>query len=206
MIETDFQNSTASNSFMVDGVSYSFSGYMDQFVPDQIRKKVQDLSKPEKKDSGTFFNTTKHTKKGNEDMDGDAKKTEQAITDAAQLKQAYPALCDQIAADAVAAERARIKAIDEIAGNIPADMLEKAKYEEPVSAADLALACMKADNHAGKEFLNQMVEEMQNSGADEVGAEPNTGYDPEAQKRAENAQKVSGFAAVLKKDKRRGKE
>ena len=204
VIETDFQNSSVSNSFMVDGVSYSFSGYMDQFVPDQIRKKVQALSKPEKKDSGTFFNTTNHTKKGNEDMEGDAKKTEQAITDAAQLKQAYPELCDQIASAAVDAERARIKAIDEIAGNIPADMLNKAKYEEPVSAADLALACMKADNHAGKEFFDQMVKEMQNSGADEVGAELNAGYDPEGQKKAENVQKVSRFAAALKKDKRRG--
>lgn len=206
VIETDFQNSSVSNQFMVNGISYSFSGYMDRFVPDNIRKKVQDLSKSDKKDAGTFFNTANHTKKGNENMEGDTKKSEQAITDAAQLRQAYPALCDQISADAVALERARIKAIDEIAGNIPADMLEKAKYEEPVSAADLALACMKADNLAGKEFLNQMAEEMKNSGTDDVGAEPNTGYDPEGEKKAENAQKVSGFAAKLKKDKRRGKE
>lgn len=83
--------------------------------------------------------------------------------------------------------------------------MQKAKYEDPVSAADLALACMKADNLAGKEFLNQMAEEMQKSGAAGIGAEPNAGHDPEGEKKAENAQKVRGFAAKLKKDKRRGK-
>ena len=110
----------------------------------------------------------------------------------------------EFADDAVSAERARLKAIDEIAKGIPEDVLMKARYDEPVSAADLALAQMKANNAAGQQFLNNMVSEMQDSGAAAVGAEPNTGYDPESQKKVENAQKVAGFAAKLKADKRRG--
>ena len=80
----------------------------------------------------------------------------------------------------------------------------KARYEEPVSAADLALAQMKANNAAGQQFLTDMVQELRGSGAGAVGAEPNTGYDTQAQKKVENAQKVAGFAAKLKADKRRG--
>lgn len=46
---------------------------------------------------------------------------------------------------------------------------------------------------------------MTNSGAGDIGTDPNAGYDPESQKNAERAQNVSGFAAKLGKDKRRGK-
>lgn len=131
-------------------------------------------------------------------------KTMPVISDAAGLKAAYPQLCAQIAADAVSAEMERLKAIDEIAKGIPEDVLMKARYDEPISAADLALAQMKANNAAGQQFLNSMVQEMQNSGAAAVGTEPNTGYDTAQQKQAESAQKVAGFANKLKADKRRG--
>ena len=67
-------------------------------------------------------------------------KTTPVITDAAALKAAYPQLCAQIAADAVSAERERLKAIDEISNGIPEELLAKAKYDEPMSAADLGLA------------------------------------------------------------------
>lgn len=196
VIEADFQNTAFSNNFMVNGVPYSFKNYTEKFVPDNIRKKVRDLS-------GTFFDTQKPTKKGIEKMD-EENRTMPAISDTAGLRAAYPQLCAQIAADAVSEERERLKAIDEIAKGIPEDVLMKARYDEPVSAAELALAQMKANNAAGQQFLDNMIHEMQNSGAAAVGAEPNTGYDQESQKKAENAQKVAGFAAKLKADKRRG--
>ena len=85
-------------------------------------------------------------------------------------------------------------------------MRMKARYEEPVSAAELALAQMRANNAAGQQFLRDMTEEMKNSGTADVGAEPNTGYDLEGQKKAESMQKAAGFAAKLKKDKRREKK
>lgn len=203
VIEADFQNSALSKNFMVDGVPYSFKNYMEKFVPDNIRKRVLDLSKTPQKETGAFFDTLKNTQKGNEKMD-EENKTMPVISDAAGLKAAYPQLCAQIAADAVSAERERLKAIDEIAKGIPEDVLMKARYDEPISAADLALAQMKANNAAGQQFLNSMVQEMQNSGAAAVGTEPNTGYDTAQQKQAESAQKVAGFANKLKADKRRG--
>lgn len=203
VIEADFQNSALSKKFMVNGVPYSFRNYVEKFVPDNIREKVLDLSKTPQKETGAFFDTPKNKQKGNEKMD-EENKTTPVISDAAGLKAAYPQLCAQIAADAVSAERERLKAIDEISKGIPEDVLMKARYEEPISAADLALAQMKANNAAGQQFLNSMVQEMQNSGAAAVGTEPNTGYDTAQQKQAESAQKVAGFANKLKADKRRG--
>jgi len=199
--EADFQDSAFTKNFMVDGIPYSFKNYVEKFVPDSIRKKVQDLSAP-RGGSGAFFDTSKQPQKGNGKMEEENRGTG-VISDAAGLKAAYPQLCAQIAADAVAAERERLKAIDEIALGIPEDVLMKARYDDPVSAADLALAQMKADNAAGKRFLEQMAEDMQDSGAVAVVTDPNTGYDPEGQKKAENARKTAGFAAKLKSDRRR---
>ncbi len=203
VIEAEFQNSAFSNHFMMNGVPYSFKNYMEKFVPDNIRKKVQALSELPKTEAGTFLN--KSIMKGREKM-GEENMTIPDISDVAGLKAAYTQLCAQIASDAVTAERERLKAIDEIANGIPEDVLMKARYDEPVSAADLALAQMKANNSAGTKFFNDMVVDMQNSGAAEVGTEPNVGYDATQQKQAESAQKVLNFANKLKADKRRGEK
>lgn len=202
LIEADVHNNAFSDNFMVNGVPYSFKNYVEKFVPGNIRKKVQALSGTSQKDAGTFFNISKGIQEGNAKMD-EENTTTLVISDVAGLKAAYPQLCAQIADDAVSEERKRLKDIDEIAKGIPEDVLMKARYDEPVSAADLAFAQMKANNAAGKQFLNNMVDDLQNSGAAAVGLEPNTGYDAENQKNTENEQKVAGFAAMLKKDKRR---
>ena len=144
LIDAGFQDNAFSNKFMVDGVSYSFKNYIDTFVPEKVRKKVQDLSKTPQKDAGTFFNTKTKSQKGNNSMGEETNTTAPVITDVETLKAAYPELCARVATEAVDAERARLKAIDEIAAGIPEDLLQKAKYSEPISAADLALAQLKA--------------------------------------------------------------
>lgn len=195
LIDAGFQDNAFSNKFMVDGVSYSFKNYIDKFVPEKVKKKVQDLSKTPQKETGTFFDITTKPQKGNNSMGEETNKTAPVITDVESLKAAYPELCAKVATEAV----------DEIAAGIPEDLLQKAKYSEPISAADLAYAQLKANNQAGQQFFNHMVDDMNDSGAGSVGTDPNAGYDPESQKSAERAQNVSGFAAKLGKDKRRGK-
>lgn len=203
LIEGDFSNAAFSNCFKVDGVSYTYGKYMENFVPDEIRKKVQALSKTPQKGAGAFSNKP-ISQKGSKKMDENMVTPE--IKDAAGLKAAYPEMCAQIAAEAVKNERERLKAIDEIAQGIPADVLEKAKYTEPVTAADLALAQMKANNKAGQKFMDDLEKDLETSGAAAVGGDPNSGYDPEGEQRVQSAEKVSGFAAMLGKDKRRGKK
>lgn len=207
VIENDFQDNAFSNKFTANAASLSFKNYLETAVPDNIRKKVQDLSKTPLKDEGTFSDTTINPQKGSNDMGKEAiENTAPVIKDAAQLRGAYPDIVDQIVKDAISEERARMKAIDEIAAGIPDDVLEKAKYTEPMSAADLALATMKANNKAGQQTMNNIIEDLANSGADSVGTTPNAGNDVTEDKKVESEAKVTGFAAVLGKDKRRGKK
>ncbi len=203
LVEDGFSNSAFSSKFVVDGVPYSFNNYLEKFVPDEIRKKAQALSKMPQKGARAFSNKP-ISQKGSKKMDGKNLATQETM-DAAGLKAAYPDICAQIAAEAVDKERERLKAIDEIAAGVPADVLEKAKYTEPVTAADLALAQMKANSKAGQKFMDDLEKDLQGSGAVAVGGEPNAGYDPEGEKKARDGQKISGFAAKLKSDKRRGK-
>lgn len=52
--------------------------------------------------------------------------------------------------EGVTAERARISAIDQIAGNIAQDLVHNAKYDKPVSAETLALEALKSGSIAQK--------------------------------------------------------
>ena len=78
-----------------------------------------------------------------------------AIQDAAQLRTAYPDFVNQIVEEAIKAERDRLKDIDSIANGIPNDVLMKAKYEEPLSAADLALAPVTCKQPGRTENIKQ---------------------------------------------------
>lgn len=203
VIETGFQDNAFSNKFSVNGVPCSFKNYLETVVPDNIRKKVQALSITPPKESGTFSN--KNVQKGSNNMGEEStKNTAPVITDAAHLRSAYPEFVNQIVTDAVNTERERLKAIDEIASGIPDDVLNKAKYGEPISAADLALAQMKANNKAGQQTLNNIVADLTDSGAAAVGSTPNAGTSEEDDKKAESEAKVNNFASFLGKDKRRG--
>ena len=92
------------------------------------------------------------------------------------------------------------------ANGIPNDVLMKAKYEEPLSAADLALAQLRANNQAGQKTLNNLTDDLANSGAGSVGTVPNVGNDGGSQQKAEQREaKVGGLVNALKGDKRRGK-
>lgn len=203
VIEAGVQDDAFLNRFEVDGRPCSFQDYLEDSVPEDVRKKARDLSgrlscgRP-----GALSSTMSKKKEGRTRMD--EKDLMPTISDVVGLREAYPQLCAQIEAEAVDAERERLRAIDEIAAGIPEGMLMKAKYEEPVSAADLALAQMKANNAAGRQFLAGMVADLQDSGAAVVSAEPNGGVDDTAELRGESEKKVSGLAANLKKDKRRG--
>ena len=84
---------------------------------------------------------------------------------------------DQTAA--VDAERARIKAIDEITLPGFEDMANKAKFEEPVSAEAFAMQIVAAQKKAGKSFLNDREDDINDSGVKDVTPAPNKGHNGE---------------------------
>lgn len=186
------------NTLKVNGVVHNFrNDYMETSVPDEVRRKVLEFSKTPQ-NSGTFLNI-KH-KKGNETMGEDGNR----IENAEQLRAAYPEFCNQIENSAVEKERKRLQAIDKIAGGVPADMLEKAKYTEPITAEALSYAVLTASNAAGQKFLDNAIRDLEGSGTGKIGSEPQTGTPAGAED--ESAARINGLAGAMGKDRRRGKK
>lgn len=75
----------------------------------------------------------------------------------AELVQREPALVEALLAEGraagAAAERARLQAIDDLGIKGCGDLVAAAKYSAPCTAAELAVAVVKAGQHAGAELL-----------------------------------------------------
>ena len=92
------------------------------------------------------------------------------------LKKYYPDLVNQVANDAVEeavkAERNRLKSIDEIANHLDTKLVENAKYGEKVmNAQELAFMAIKNDQSLGDKFLNNLKDDVDDSGVDDVGSD-----------------------------------
>lgn len=83
----------------------------------------------------------------------------------------------EAAAAAIAAERTRLQAIEEIADSIgDAQLVADAKYgENPMTAGQLALAVMKKRATVGAKYLDNAKADSNDSGAAGVGAAPDGG-------------------------------
>ena len=101
------------------------------------------------------------------------------IKTADDLRQAYPALVDQIeqaAADrATNEERERIRDIEEMALPGSEEITAEAKFTKPVSASDYAKDAMKRAKEQGSEYLNNAKADAKNSGAGTVENTPPAG-------------------------------
>lgn len=95
----------------------------------------------------------------------------------AQIEQEARNGAQQASADAVAAERQRLEAIDSIAASIPDQQLVRdAKYgEKPCTAQELCFRVMQQSAASGQQFLANYKADGQASGVANVGATPNGG-------------------------------
>ncbi|MFA9464053.1 MAG: head maturation protease, ClpP-related [Velocimicrobium sp.] len=129
------------------------------------------------------------------------------ITNVEQLKAEYPALVQEVendaAENAVNEERVRMQEIDSIAGSLTSDIVNDAKYKNPVNAEKLAFQAMQTNATLGASLLNQMVKDIEDSNANEVTTNSaNSGNnDGKDDAKAESQKKASGFAAALSKAK-----
>lgn len=115
----------------------------------------------------------------------------------AELRASHPELVAEIEQQAQASERDRIKAIDEIAGSVPQDMVAKAKYDEPITAADLALASVKAGKAQAESFLAAIDEDDEDSGAEDVESDPNGGGESKDDEDKEAEAAIAAAAAIV---------
>lgn len=142
--------------------------------------------------------------------------TEMEIKNLDELRNAYPELVAQAETAAkaeeraagVAAERARIKGIEEIENAI-ADkkLIADAKYgDNPMTAEQLAFKAMQAQAAIGATMLQNMTDDGKDSGAADVAADPNKGPEGSAAAGDADAQKeVAEVVAAYKKIKNGGK-
>jgi ATP-dependent protease ClpP protease subunit len=107
------------------------------------------------------------TKKDNSKKEGDQ---DVEIKNLEDLINAYPDLVKEAENKAVESERKRIKNIDEIAGNIDQKLVNKAKFDEPMDAKDLAFEAMKSDKKKAGQYLNNVREDTEESGVEDVEA------------------------------------
>ena len=105
------------------------------------------------------------------------------IKTADDLRQAYPALVDQIeqaaAERATNEERERIRDIEEIALPGSEEITTEAKFTKPISADAYARTAMKAVKDQGNAYLGAAKEDANNSGAGAVGGSTPPGGKPD---------------------------
>lgn len=96
-----------------------------------------------------------------------------------ELEKAYPELVNQIRTaaknDGAAAERARIKAIEETALDGFGEIVNAAKFEAPISAAEMAMQIVAAQKKQGGKFLADREEDVNGGNVNGVGAEARDG-------------------------------
>lgn len=126
-----------------------------------------------------------------------------------ELRESYPDLVNQIKDEATTAacathdesvksaleaERARIREIDSIAKMVgDPQMVDKAKYDEPITASELAFKAMQAQQAAGGEFIKARAEELKNT--EGVVSNLNAGMEDTV---AQDAAELDSFVAGLK--------
>lgn len=97
--------------------------------------------------------------------------------------------------NALKEDRDRMKAIDSIANQVgDSELVQKAKYDEPMTAEQLALKAMQMQAEAGKSFMQTRSEEVEASGTENVQPAPVNGTeeDTEARDIAEAAALIAG--------------
>lgn len=125
-----------------------------------------------------------------------------------ELKKQHPELVAQIeteakgtvSAEAITAERNRIKDIESIEAVVgDPQLVAEAKYgENPCTAAELSLKAMQKQAQLGQQHLDNSAKDFKASGAESVGAAPNSGNSGEELDEAQQVNTVVGIYNEMK--------
>ena len=97
---------------------------------------------------------------------------EMEIRNVEEMKVAFPEFCNQLAENAVNAERERIKNIEAVTLAGYEEIANAAKFEKPITAGELSMAIIADQRKQGTKFLNETQEDVRNSNVNEVGTAP----------------------------------
>ncbi|BBF41996.1 prophage Clp protease-like protein [Lachnospiraceae bacterium KM106-2] len=120
--------------------------------------------------------------KPKENKGGEPMVLEDVLKDHPEIKNEIDALKDtskqEGKEEGAKAERERLQAIDNIANNISNELVNKAKYEEPISAEALALQAIQNNVAKASNYMKDAMNDSSKSGVDDVPANP-TDADPQ---------------------------
>lgn len=94
------------------------------------------------------------------------------IRNVGDLRAAYPDFVKEIENDARAAERSRIKAIEDATVSGFEDMAQDAKFKDCTTAEDMAVKVLNKIRTQGASYLSDREKDAQNSGVSDVGSAP----------------------------------
>ncbi len=183
---------------IVNGVPMSVKGFMN--IPDYIQvyeeviaRKQPDVIKKAQTGGGKHMTLEELIKQEPELVD-------QIRNTAIQSTQTD---MQQAISVAVNDELNRLKSIDEIAGKIvDKSLIEKAKYGEvKMSAADLALEALKSQKDFGQTFLDNMKEDIQNSGVIKIEPAPTGNLSAEEQAKKDIMDGAALIAGIVLENK-----
>ena len=158
-----------SSKIVVNSVPIDVS--MFKSIPTQL------LNSPHNQNPGSLINNSAAaSKKPQEKEEQQMAAPENKITTVDALKAAYPDLVATIQNDAAAAERARIKSIEDLTNGNYAALAADAKFTNPTSAQELAVKIIAEQNKAGGTYIENRQKDAQDSGANGVfGVVPEDG-------------------------------
>lgn len=128
--------------------------------------------------------------------------TNETISTEQELAAKYPDLVQKIrndaAREATEAENSRLKAIDDIAGQVSEKMVQEAKYgENRMTAEALALEAFRQNGIMASAALQDLQADIGSSNADSVGTDANTGLADDQE--ADREVKVNNLAKKFRK-------
>ena len=91
------------------------------------------------------------------------------------LRTTYPDLVNQIEQEACTKERQRIQDIEDVALPGYQELINDAKFHNPIAAADVAMQIIATQKKQGGQFLVGRDVDVQNSGMNSVGDEAKDG-------------------------------
>lgn len=153
-VETEVENAS---KIIVNTVEMDVS--MFENVPTNL------LNAPKPQSGGMFINKgIKPQKKESENN-----MSERVFASTEELERAYPDLVKNIREQAVTNERERIKAIDEMGIQGFEDIVQNAKYQEPVAAEQVAMKIITKQKEMGVTYLNNREDDVENGNLGNLG-------------------------------------
>lgn len=173
-----------------------------QMIPPQVISKFRnEFTHLIKAGPEAGFNNTKKQDPAPEPQPVNKKEEGKLIKTVDELRTEHPELVAQVEAAArdegAANERKRIQAIDDISTTIAPELVNKAKYEEPMNAETLAFQALKDDAGKGRKYLDDTHNDSEESGTKNINGQPQdqrTSAEQKAEAETKAAEAIANYA------------